>query len=265
MIMRFFRKSGFRPRLLFCLGMLLATACATQALPPRIDLAAVSAADAAEPEPPFQHWLDQAGIDFKVPTAGKAILVNIPAFELVAFFDGEPVLRSRVIVGTPWTQTPILETYTTAVRFRPTWRPTPSMVASGEYQDRVVGPGRNNPLGLAAIRLEPGLLVYLHDTNRRELFDEDARALSHGCVRVQRWDELIAWLIDVDLATVHDWADGSRTFDHETPPTPVTLDYFTVFPDDDGHLRRYPDVYSRDDADAGPVIESELPTETCAF
>jgi murein L,D-transpeptidase YcbB/YkuD len=140
----------------------------------------------------FQANLDLLGIPFEIPKIGKAILVNVPAFELVAFTDGEPAFRSSVIVGTPWHPTPLLETYTTVVRFLPTWRPTPSMVASGEYRDRVWPPGPRNPLGLEAVRLEPGLLIYLHDTNGRELFAQENQALSHGCIRVQRWGELVA-------------------------------------------------------------------------
>ena len=123
-----------------------------------------------------------------------------------------------------------METHVSVVRFRPTWRPTPSMVASGEYVDQRVPAGRNNPLGLAAIRLEPGLLIYLHDTNRRQLFDESARARSHGCVRVERWDSLIAWLLEEDQTTVLDWAEGNRTFDQPAPQIPVILGYYTSFP-----------------------------------
>lgn len=210
----------------------------------------VGGSDSAGPDPievsQFQQWLDGNEIAFALPQSGKAILVNIPAYELIAFEDGTPVMRSRVIVGTPHNQTPIIETYTTTVRFRPTWRPTPEMVASGEYVDRRWPAGPNNPLGLAAIRLEPGLLVYLHDTNRRDLFTEQSRALSHGCVRVDRWDALAAWLLDVDLATVHRWANGSRTFDQPAPHVPVFLDYFTRFPDDSGRVQNYADIYLRD-------------------
>ncbi len=128
--------------------------------------------------------LARLGIDQPIPRSGKAILVNIPGFELVALENGREVFRSRVIVGTAWHRTPIRPATVSAVRFRPTWRPTPSMIASGEYPDRVWPPGERNPLGLAAVRLDPGFLVYLHDTNRRDLFDGEMRALSHGCVRV---------------------------------------------------------------------------------
>ena len=194
----------------------------------------------------FQKQLDKAGIAYQIPENGKAILVNIPAFELIAFEDGRAVLRSRVIVGAPWHRTPRLETKVSTVRFRPTWRPTPSMIASGEYTDRVRPAGENNPLGLAAVRLGPGLLVYLHDTNRRELFAQENRALSHGCVRVQRWDELVAFVLDMDIARVHALANGVRTFDAPAPPIPVTLGYYRRFPTQDGEIITYPDIYGLD-------------------
>lgn len=193
---------------------------------------------------PFQIYLDRLGVPLGLPVEGKMIVVNIPAFELIAFEDGEPAFRSRVIVGAPWHRTPRLETHTTAVRFRPTWRPTPSMLASGEYQDRVWPAGPDNPLGLLAVRLEEGMLVYLHDTNHRELFARETRAMSHGCVRVQRWDELAAWLLGTDLEQVHDWANGSRTFDVPTEQVPVVLGYFLNFPDDTGETRHFEDIYA---------------------
>ena len=192
----------------------------------------------------FQARLDRAGIGFELPREGKAILVNIPAFELIAFEDGAPVLRSRVIVGAPWHRTPRLTSYVSTVRFRPTWRPTPSMIASGEYTDRVRPPGERNPLGLLAVRLQPGLLIYLHDTNRRELFAEEQRALSHGCVRVEQWAELAAFVLDVDVAEVHRHAYGRRTFDAPAPPIPVELGYYTRFIDASGQTVTYADVYN---------------------
>jgi murein L,D-transpeptidase YcbB/YkuD len=192
--------------------------------------------------------LDRANIPYQIPSDGKAILVNIPSFELLAFEQGVPVLRSRIIVGTPWNQTPQLTTYVSAVRFRPTWRPTESMIASGEYADRVWPAGEKNPLGLAAVRLQPGLLVYLHDTNQPEKFDLPYRALSHGCVRVQQWDQLLAFVLEMDLSEVHRLANGRRTFDAPTLPIPVTLGYFTRFPDNSGQIVNHPDIYNLEDA-----------------
>jgi murein L,D-transpeptidase YcbB/YkuD len=208
---------------------------------------------AAGPSPSrFQRHLDRLGIPLQLPPRGKMILVNIPAFELIAFEDAEPVLTSRIIVGAPWHPTPVLRTHTTAVRFRPTWRPTPAMVRSGEYEDKVWPPGRKNPLGLAAIRLGPGLLVYLHDTNRRDLFGRDDRALSHGCIRVQHWDELVAWVLGIEIAEVHRLANGRRTFDYPAAPIPVILGYYTIFPDAAGRPVSHADVYERSASAAEP-------------
>jgi murein L,D-transpeptidase YcbB/YkuD len=209
----------------------------------------VTSPQAPSPPPPappvsaFQQRLDELGVQLRLPPRGKAIVVNIPAFELIAFEDATPVFRSRVIVGTPDNQTPRMETHVRAVTFRPTWRPTPDMVASGEYRDRVWPAGRRNPLGLAAVRLEPGLLVYLHDTNRRDLFEREQRSMSHGCVRVQRWEEVVAWVLDIPEDEVRRHAEGSRTFDMAAEPIPVILGYYTVFPDDAGNPVRCEDVY----------------------
>lgn len=193
----------------------------------------------------FQARLDRFGIPLRLPAAGKAILVNVPAFELIAFEDGEPVFRSRIIVGTPWNPTPLIDTYVSRVTFRPSWRPTPSMVASGEYPDRVRPPGPNNPLGLAAVRLEPGLLVYLHDTNQRHLFELEDRALSHGCIRVQRWDELIAWILGRSADWVRRTAETPPTREVAADPIPVLIRYYTAFPGRDGSLETFADIYGR--------------------
>lgn len=197
---------------------------------------------AAPPRSAFQAQLDAAGIPLTLPP-GKAILVNVPQFELIAFEDGTPVLRSRIIVGTPRNPTPLIDTYTTRVTFRPSWRPTPEMVASGEYEDEVRPPGPDNPLGLAAVRLEPGLLVYLHDTNQRPLFAREMRALSHGCIRVERWQALIAWLLDRDEGWVSGMAGMPPSKEVPAPRVPVLIRYLPLFPAADGSLVRYPDVY----------------------
>ncbi len=225
-------------------------------------IAAASHADVAETtkaEPVFvradtrlQRSLDRIGIDISLPASGKLVLINVPAFELLAIEDGMEAFRSRIIVGKPATPTPLIDTHVTTVRIRPTWRPTPSMIASGEHQDRIWPPGPDNPLGLAAIRLAPSLLIYLHDTNHRELFIEDYRALSHGCIRVERWDWLVSWVLDMALAEVRRRAGGSTTYDIPAPEIPVLIRYYTRFPDTRGQIKSYPDIYRRQ-ADRGAL------------
>ncbi len=191
----------------------------------------------------FRATMDELGVDLGLPPAGKAILVNIPSYELLALEDGVPVLRTRVIVGKRRTQTPVMDLRTDFVRFRPAWAPTPQMIAEGAFADRVWDPGADNPLGLAAVQLSPNLLIYMHDTNRRDLFEREARALSWGCVRVERWDDLIAWALDLPVDQVLDFANSEPTRDLPMAEIPVLIRYLTLFPDVWGNLQRHEDIY----------------------
>lgn len=202
----------------------------------------------------FEKRLDRLGVPLQMPP-GKAILVNVPAYELIAFENGVPVLRSRVIVGTPKNPTPIIDTHVSRVTFRPTWRPTPDMIETGEYEDKLWPPGRNNPLGLAAVRLQPGMLVYLHDTNARHLFERQGRAMSHGCIRVQRWDELIAWILERDLDWVRTMAESPPSKEVPAEKIPVLIRYLRVFPSADGNVYKHPDIYGLE-VDGSQVLAS---------
>lgn len=228
-----------------CIGVL--AACAPP--PPAPNPVASKPASLPKPElTGLQSALNRHGVPLHVPQKGKAILVNIPSYELIALEDGEEVFRSRVIVGAPGRdrETPILDTFTSVARFLPTWRPTPTMIRTGAYTDGVRPPGRRNPLGLVALRLEPGMLVYLHDTNKPQLFDRDKRALSWGCVRVDGIERLITWALDMEQADYAALTSGRRTFDVPTyDMIPVMLRYYTAFPDAAGNLRYHDDIYGQ--------------------
>ena len=51
-------------------------------------------------------------------------------------------------------------------------------------------PGPDNALGLVKIMFPNPHLVYLHDSPAKSLYDEDERAFSSGCIRVQKPFEL---------------------------------------------------------------------------
>lgn len=250
-----------------CAATLL-TACAPAQNVAQTDVAQPIAHAVAQPAPPPPPMFLEPPFD-RVPVEGKAIYVNIPSYELIAFEDGKEVLRSRVIVGSPKNPTPNLTAHTSVVRFRPTWTPTPEMIREEGLTPGARPPGRSNPLGLLAIRLDPGMLIYLHDTNNRKLFDREKRALSHGCIRVEKWDEVAAFVLGIPVDEVHRHAKGNRTFDMDTDGVPVIVHYNTSFPDRFGALRQYADVYGRDAAYAktlsepAPISEfvwEELPT-----
>ena len=59
-------------------------------------------------------------------------------------------------------------------------------------------PGPANSLGHFKFDLPNGQGIYLHDTPKKELFAQETRALSHGCVRLEDADRLARWLLGKD-------------------------------------------------------------------
>lgn len=194
----------------------------------------------AAPTRGFAGVLGRHGIT--VPAHGKFILVNIPSFELVALEDGTSVLHSRIIVGRPATPTPQMLSSLYAVKFNPSWTPTPAMVRfEGAHR---APPGPHNPLGQILFELDNDELIFLHDTNDKAFFERDQRALSHGCIRVQQARALAAWALGVSEAEIASMiaARATRAIALSTP-IPVLLTYHTRFPDERGVLGTYPDIY----------------------
>lgn len=170
-----------------------------------------------------------AGVRSALPVQGKAIVVYIPSFELIALEDRAPVLRSRVIVGRPATPTPELLSSMQSVRFNPAWIPTASMMRNEGA--RYAPPGPNNPLGQILFELDNDLLIFLHDTNDKALFNRAQRALSHGCVRVELARPLAAWALGLSLADIESHIGGKVTHSLPLPASiPVFLSH-TRMPD----------------------------------
>jgi murein L,D-transpeptidase YcbB/YkuD len=72
-------------------------------------------------------------------------------------------------------------------------------VAAGTQQIYVRElPGPANSLGHYKFDLPHGDGIYLHDTPRKELFAQDQRDLSHGCVRLEDAERLARWLLGKD-------------------------------------------------------------------
>lgn len=189
-------------------------------------------------------------------TQGRFILANIPAAEVVAYQNGVEVLRSRAIVGAGRTRTPRLTSVVPSVRLNPPWYVPASIAptvntASGLFR-RVNGtlvqaPGPRNPLGPIRIGLEDSQGVFLHGTSEPRLFARAGRALSHGCVRVERIVDLAAWVLDMAPDQLRAMVATGRT--RELVPAGevrVALAYLTVWPGEDGRLVLHPDPYGLD-------------------
>lgn len=56
-------------------------------------------------------------------------------------------------------------------------------------------PGPANSMGEMKFSLAAGDGIYLHDTPRKELFDEQDRSLSAGCVRLEDAERFARWLL----------------------------------------------------------------------
>ena len=82
-------------------------------------------------------------------------------------------------------------------------------------------PGPANSLGQFKFDLPNGDGIYLHDTPRKELFAQDERNLSHGCVRLEDAERLARWLLgrDPPAASV---PEQHILIPH---PVPITISY----------------------------------------
>lgn len=207
----------------------------------------VLAPDRLERPEPFRETLRRAGITLPLPARGRAIVVNIPGFELIAIEDGVPVMRSRVVVGAVATPTPVMRTRLIGLEFWPSWQPSRGMIERGEYRaGDVTPPGPDNPLGPVVLWLDNNQEILLHATNAPARFDDAVPAASHGCVWVERYQDLAAWVIGENRERLSARLEQVRTRWQRVRPIPVWLVYFTRFPNAAGDIVEYPDLYGRE-------------------
>jgi murein L,D-transpeptidase YcbB/YkuD len=108
-------------------------------------------------------------------------------------------------------------------------------------------PGPKNALGRLKIEFPNKHAIYMHDTPERQLFGREARALSHGCVRVEHPRQLAAALLGKSLSHVSAKIDDKKNSTEAVQQNiAVYIAYFTAWPDTQGAVRYYNDVYKRD-------------------
>src|SRR6516165_2978920 len=112
-------------------------------------------------------------------------------------------------------------------------------------------PGSQNSLGSIRINFPSAYGVYMHDTPLKNLFGDDFRFHSSGCVRVQNVRQLVAWL----LAETKGWSpadidrvikSGEQKTAHLAKPVPLHWVYVTAWSGADGVVQFREDIYSRD-------------------
>ena len=114
-------------------------------------------------------------------------------------------------------------------------------------------PGPENSLGLVKFIFPNRYNVYLHDTpSWGNFFKESTRDVSHGCVHLEKPDELAAWVLrdkpDWTLERVrHAMRDGQDDLKVTlTKPIPVMILYTTALATERGDIQFYPDIYGYD-------------------
>lgn len=122
--------------------------------------------------------------------------------------------------------------------------------------------GDDNSLGVMKFNFRNKYSVYLHDTNARGLFSRTGRALSHGCVRVQEWEQLSHFLVRNNEIryhpdTIRAWIDRQEKhvmsdFSH----IPIFIRYFTCEAEN-AEIRFFEDIYGIDQLLSGKYFKSK--------
>jgi murein L,D-transpeptidase YcbB/YkuD len=196
--------------------------------------------------------------------------VDVGGAMLTYFRGGVPALEMRIVVGDPKHQTPMFASRVESVLFNPPWN-VPGSIAAKEILPRaarepgylarngfsfvdgrlVQRPGPKNALGVVKFDLPSPFGVYLHDTPGKSAFQRADRALSHGCMRLEKPRELAALLLGrqggsaetVEAAI----ATGRTTRTPLQTPVPLYVAYWTARADGDGAVWFSPDVYGWDE------------------
>ncbi len=112
-------------------------------------------------------------------------------------------------------------------------------------------PGGGNALGRVKFMFPNKFNIYLHDTPSKSLFRKDARAFSHGCVRVQDPLELARVLLAPQVEEPIGYIDRilgryKEKYVNLSEPVQVHLTYRTAWVDETGVRQFRDDVYGRD-------------------
>jgi murein L,D-transpeptidase YcbB/YkuD len=214
----------------------------------------------------------------------RYVFVNVSAFKLEAYDTGQKVLEMKVIVGQEYQDkaTPVFADSMETVVFRPYWNVTPDIAAKEIFpkgqaylerenmetyqengQTRVrQRPGPKNALGFVKFLFPNDFNIYLHDTPNHELFKEDVRAFSHGCIRVEKPAELAEWVLGWPADKVRQEMDNPPDNKSVKVPRkiPVYITYFTTYIDN-GQLYFGNDLYNRDDKLVPIVMAGAMPTK----
>ncbi|HET6226323.1 MAG TPA: L,D-transpeptidase family protein [Bacteroidia bacterium] len=113
--------------------------------------------------------------------------------------------------------------------------------------------GIDNSLGVLKFNFQNKFGVYMHDTDHRNLFGREMRALSHGCVRLDKFVDFAKYLIREDSvkypvdSLMYDLTYEKQKYVYIRKPIPIYITYYTAEVNDLGELFFFYDVYGLDE------------------
>ena len=221
----------------------------------------------------------------------RYILVNIPSAQLESVNFGAVYSRHNIVAGKIDRPSPVLMSKISDINFNPYWTAPNSIVrrdllpklakdpnaltnmrirviekATGrEIDPRQVDwsatpsdvflfrqdPGDQNAMATVKINFPNKYAVYLHDTPTRELFGQNERYLSSGCIRVDRVDVLVDWILSgqdgFDANMIENIAATGQRIDKPVKNGPdLRIMYLTAWATEDGRIHFRPDIYHLD-------------------
>src|SRR5579883_2619076 len=220
----------------------------------------------------------------------RYVVCNLPAARIEAIEDGAAVSRHAAVVGKPDRPSPEINSRIIQINFNPYWTVPASIVQKDlipkmqdqpdyltsnhirifdshhrELQPAQINwysedatnytfkqdPGSFNSLGSIRINFPSPYGVYMHDTPLKNLFGDDFRFHSSGCMRVQNVRELVVWLLDETKGWPAAEIDsviksGERKDAQLAKPVPLHWVYVTAWAASDGVVQFREDIYGRD-------------------
>ncbi len=198
------------------------------------------------------------------------LLVNIPEYRLHVYEKGQYTWSAKVVVGTTVNNTVIFTGNLKYIVFSPYWN-VPSSILKKEILPAIARnknylashhmewyggavrqkPGPWNALGGVKFLFPNNFRIYLHDTPSKNLFDQEKRSFSHGCIRVSEPKKLAQFILRNDaswdsLKITKAMNAGKEQYYTIKDPIPVFIGYFTAWVDREGKLNFRNDIYGHD-------------------
>ncbi|SFD83288.1 Murein L,D-transpeptidase YcbB/YkuD [Chitinophaga sp. CF118] len=113
--------------------------------------------------------------------------------------------------------------------------------------------GCDNSLGIMKLNFFTPYDVYLHDTPWKNFFSYNQRYFSHGCIRVEEAMALARLVMPARANEINHLAEMKKTSDGKPvimklkDPIPVFVLYQVAWPDENGMIRFFKDVYGKYD------------------